>query len=146
MAGPNPVAIPDLENLQGDLFSRGFPKYKETYYFFSIVPGKEQDFTKFLGQLGRSEQISSLKKVLGDWTAIQCTSKDYIIDITNALIAFTRAGLDRVGLHIQMASNQKTDWSRFNLACLMENHWGWTTSKSQILLLLGAWQKTARRI
>ena len=60
------MATPNLVNMQGGLFSRGFLKYNETYYFFSIVSGKEKDFSKALATLGKSGQISSLKKVLED--------------------------------------------------------------------------------
>ena len=93
---------PNLANLQGDLFSRGFPKYNETYYFFSIVVGKEKDFTRALTALKQSQAISSLEKVLNDWKTIADTNANRNVDgkkilpLTNALIAFSKKGLERV--------------------------------------------------
>jgi hypothetical protein len=60
----------NLDNVQGDTFSRGFPKIKETYYFFSIATSKEKDFTKALNKLATSGHISNLTKVLADWKKI----------------------------------------------------------------------------
>ncbi|KAI9891154.1 MAG: hypothetical protein M1814_002997 [Vezdaea aestivalis] len=89
---------PNLDNLQGDLFSRGFPKLNETYYFFSVVEGKEHDFSKRLADLGKSGEISTLRKVLDDWVKVDKTAKDEIIPVSNALIAFTKSGLERIQL------------------------------------------------
>ena len=94
-------------NLQGDLFSRGFPKFHELYYLFSIVPGKEKDFSKALRTLvsQKDEHISSLVKVLGDWEKIDAAAKKNrtiadptkkeIVSVSNALIAFSKTGLDK---------------------------------------------------
>ena len=102
------MAEVSLDNVQGDLFSRGFPKYNEVYYFFSIVPGKENDFSKALKTLvsEKDKYISSLTKVLADWAKIDTAAKKNrtiddpakreIIPISNALIAFTKRGLDKV--------------------------------------------------
>jgi hypothetical protein len=100
------------DNIQGDLFSRGFPKYDETYYFFSItksaVSGKQ--FHQLLPELARKE-ISTLQKVLTDWKDIDAARKADIeagrkpdpvnfratsIPKSNALIAFSMAGLKKV--------------------------------------------------
>ncbi|KAL9045577.1 MAG: hypothetical protein Q9214_001401 [Letrouitia sp. 1 TL-2023] len=97
----------NLENIQGDLFSRGFPKLNETYYFFSIVPNQEKDFTKALNVLGKSRLISSLKEVLDHWARIdEFKAKQHAqpsvdfssvtIPMANALIAFTKKGLDKI--------------------------------------------------
>ena len=104
--------------MQGDLFSRGFPKYHETYYFFSIVLGKEKEFSKALAVLAKSDQISSLTKVREDWCAIDHRTPGVVIPISNALIALSKSGLDRVSIvrpTIIMAANL----SRFRLACLV---------------------------
>ena len=95
-----------LDNVQGDLFSRGFPKYYESYYFFSIVQGKEKDFCKALKALvsEKDKHISSLTKVIADWAKIDGVAKHnrenpshkQFIPTSNALIAFTKRGLDKV--------------------------------------------------
>ena len=91
--------------MQGDLFSRGFPKYDETYYFFSItdiaVNGKQ--FHQLLPDLATKE-ISTLQKVLNDWTNIddQRPKPDPVnfratsLAKSNALIAFSMVGLNKV--------------------------------------------------
>jgi len=89
------MAAVNLDNVQGDLFSRGFPKISETYYFFSIVPGKEKDFSKALTALGKSGQISSLNKVLADWVKVDGAPKGDIVPVSNALIAFSKTGWTR---------------------------------------------------
>jgi hypothetical protein len=106
---------PNLENIQGDTFNRGFPKVNETFYFFSIAPGKEKEFTKALAALGKSGQISSLKKVLADWVKVDAAAKNDIIAISNALIAFSKLGLDKVCISkIVICTN--ADLSRFKVA------------------------------
>ena len=100
----------DLDDLQGDLWSRGFPKFNETYYFFSIADSKEKEFRTALKALVSEpdKYISSLTKVRKDWDLVDeaakrnheiktdPTAKKDIIDISNALIAFSKAGLDKV--------------------------------------------------
>ena len=93
------MATLNLDNLQGDLFSRGFPKFHETYYFFSIVDGKEKQFSQSLTVLGRTGQISSLSKVLADWKTIYSIPSGCRVDLSNALIAFSKKGLDRVNIY-----------------------------------------------
>ena len=101
--------IPEiLDNVQGDLFSRGFPKFNETYYFFSIVPGKEKDFSKALKILvsEKDKYISTLTKSLADWAKVDAAAKrnhtkekgaeKEIVLTSNALIAFSKRGLDKV--------------------------------------------------
>ena len=131
------MAALNLANMQGDLFSRGFPKYNETYYFFSIMPGKEKDFSKALAALGKSGQISSLEKVREDWCKIG-DSENVIVPVSNALIAFSKIGLDKVSIRIGMSS-VNAHLSRSKLPCLMQ-HLAWTASKSQIPRLPLAWQ------
>lgn len=98
-----------LENVQGDIFSRGFSKRNETYYFFTIDNGK--DFVKALKQL-IPDHISSLATVIDQWTR-----KDGIdevakwnrtpanaknpkpdVEVKNALIALSMKGLEKVRL------------------------------------------------
>lgn len=105
----------NLNNVQGDMWSRGFPKLNETYYFFSIVAGKEKDFSKALAALGKSGQISTLNKVLADWVKVDGAPKSDIAPVSNALIAFSKTGLDKVTLPIGI-SIKKADWSRSKLA------------------------------
>ena len=98
----------NLDNIQGDVFSRGFPKMNETYYFFSITEGKENGFTKALSRLATSGHISTLTNAISQWGLIDQLKADQkgqvntdspkdILPVANALIAFTMSGLDRVG-------------------------------------------------
>ncbi|EXJ62099.1 hypothetical protein A1O7_02532 [Cladophialophora yegresii CBS 114405] len=89
-----PVDANFRNNVQGDLFSRGFPKIHETYYFFSIV--QETVFPQKLTDLGKSNEISNLTKVLDDWKKVDATPKGEIIDVCNALIAFSMEGLRKI--------------------------------------------------
>ena len=99
-----------LDNVQGDLFNRGFPKYNETYYFFTIVQDKEKDFCKALKILvsEKDKHISSLTKALADWEKVDGVAKKnredpshkQFIPTSNALIAFTKRGLDKVSIRL----------------------------------------------
>ena len=131
----------NLANMQGDLYSRGFPKYNETYYFFSIVSAKE--FSKALAVLAKSAHISSLQKVQEDWCEIEKREKDAIIPVANALIAFTKTGLDKVSI-CSCTSSIEANLGRFNLNCMMPNS-AWTTCKTPILRSSKGWRKTFRR-
>ena len=103
------MAEVNLEDLQGDLFNRGFPKFHEVYYFFNIQLSKE--FAQKVKDLvaGEDQQISSLKKVLEDWEKVDAAvvknranreAKNNapleIVPVVNALIAFSKSGLDQV--------------------------------------------------
>ena len=114
------MATLNLANVQGDLFSRGFPKYNETYYFFTIMPGKEKDFSKALAALGKSGQISSLEKVREDWRTIGDSDDNVIVPVSNALIAFSKIGLDKVSIQTGISS-VNAHWSRSKLACLIQH-------------------------
>ena len=120
------MAAVNLDNVQGDLFSRGFPKYNEVYYLFSIVPGKEKDFSKALKTLvsEKDKYISSLTKVLADWAKVDAViqknrdlkdpDKREIVPISNALIAFSKRGLDKVSIRLshltQMLTQADSSW------------------------------------
>jgi hypothetical protein len=98
MAKANPKEV------QGDLFSRGFPKLHETYHFFTIVDDKTVGFCKKLVELAKSGHISSIAKVLDDWKDIQQAKekdRNAVIDKSNALIAFSMKGLDQVRIRIE---------------------------------------------
>lgn len=106
-----------LKNIQGDIWSRGFPKYYETYYFFSIINAKI--FSPCLNDLAthvpslistlydvqehRSE-ISQRKARAVDEAKAKGLSKENIVlptlPIINALIAFTYKGLKAVSFPI----------------------------------------------
>lgn len=98
----------NCDDVQGDLFSRGFPKFNEVYYFFHIKSGKEKEFSQKVKMLvsGEEKHISSINKVLEDWKQVDATAaKNRTIDdpakkervsTLNALIAFSKPGLDRV--------------------------------------------------
>ena len=107
------MAEVNLEDLQGDLFNRGFPKFHEVYYFFNIPSGKEKQFAQKLKILvsGGEKHISSLKKVLEDWKNVDAAAVKNrknrvaknnapleIVPTVNALIAFSKSGLDQVRL------------------------------------------------
>ena len=104
------MAEVNLDDLQGDLFNRGFPKFHEVYYFFHILSGKEKEFCQKVKNLvsGEDKHISSLKKVLKDWERVDETVRKNraesnaanrkIEPTLNALIAFSKSGLDRVSV------------------------------------------------
>ena len=109
--------VVNRDNIQGDTFSRGFPKVSETYYFFSILKNKEKDFSKALKKLATDGHISSLNQVIADWVkidkakeddkknkAIDPSSKETIVPVSHALIAFSKLGLERVSTSISMAA------------------------------------------
>ena len=108
------MAEVNLDDLQGDLFSRGFPKFNEVYYFFHIVTGKEKEFSQKVKNLvsGEDKHISSLKKVLEDWKGVDAAAvknrtisdpaKKEIVPTLNALIAFSKSGLDKVGFQLSL--------------------------------------------
>ena len=85
----------DKSNIQGDLFSRGFPKYNESYYFFTIVESHAAVFSQKLAGLVKDKEISTLDKVLADWAAIE-KHKPTPYAVSNVLIAFSMAGLQTV--------------------------------------------------
>ena len=98
----------DRDDVQGDLFSRGFPKSKEVYYFFHIKSGQEKAFCQKVKILvsGEEKHISSINKVLEDWKQVDAAraknrtiedpAKKEWVSTVNALIAFSKPGLDRV--------------------------------------------------
>lgn len=148
----------NLKNMQGDLFSRGFPKFNETYYFFSITSDKEKEkkFTQALVELGKKE-ISTLEKVLADWDAIDRAkvtdaaakardpnAKETIVNVSNALIAFSQAGLKKVSIPTAKHVNiMNADWNRFKISWVVLD-WALTKSRSQTLRLPEAWQTTGK--
>ena len=103
------MAEVNLEDFQGDLFNRGFPKFHEVYYFFNIQLSEE--FAQKLKNLvaGEDKHISSLKKVLEDWEKVDAVAVKNranraaknnapleIVPTVNTLIAFSKSGLDQV--------------------------------------------------
>jgi hypothetical protein len=106
-----------LENIQGDIWSKGFPKYYEIYYYFLISDTKL--FSKCLpGLTAHSAQspslISTLEMVRGDQAKITAKRAEVAkargipeedvdlpqdkISMSNALIAFSGEGLQVVSL------------------------------------------------
>lgn len=116
MAAENdPPSLRDdqFDDVQGDIWSKGFPKYYETYYFFAIKPDNVKLFAQSLKELVTQPTplISTLRKVKEDQAAIRGRKEqaaavaqklgtsekdDSLLPIANALIAFTRKGLDAV--------------------------------------------------
>lgn len=106
------MAQVNIDDIQGDLFNRGFPKFNEVYYFFHINTNKEKDFSRNVKKLvtGEDKHISSLRKVLDDWKGVDAAAqhnrkiddpaKKEIVPTLNALIAFSKAGLDKVSSQI----------------------------------------------
>ncbi|QDS72388.1 hypothetical protein FKW77_008583 [Venturia effusa] len=102
-------------NMQGDLFSRGFPRYDESCYFFSISDDQQRasDFVKRLAQAAKNGEISSLQKVLADWDKVDANTSGTTLPITNVLVAFTMQGLMKA--FNQAGSNETTftaTWDR----------------------------------
>ena len=113
---PPSLTEEQLDNIQGDIWSKGFPKYYETYYFFAIKPDNARLFAQSLKELVTQEAplISTLRKVKEDRASIQGRKEqiaavaqklgtpeedDTLLPMANALIAFTRKGLDAVGFN-----------------------------------------------
>ena len=102
-----------LNNVQGDIWSKGFPKCVETYYFFTITKESAKIFSQNLRKLVDDTKplISSLQHVKGDWDEIAklkkkadaaeasghpLPEKETVFPVANALIAFTFKGLEMV--------------------------------------------------
>ena len=102
-----------LQNIQGDIWSQGFPKYHETYYFFTIKPDNEKIFAGCLKKLVEDPTplISNLQKVKEDQKRIKSQTDQPgpvagnsgaqgigkpLLPVKNALIAFTSKGLNAV--------------------------------------------------
>lgn len=113
---PPSLTEEQLDNIQGDVWSKGFPKFYETYYFFTIKPDNVKLFAQSLKELVTQPNplISTLRKVKKDQAVIRERKKkaaavaersdtprkdDSLLPIANALIAFTRQGLDAVMFH-----------------------------------------------
>jgi hypothetical protein len=122
-----------LDNIQGDIWSKGFPKYYETYYFFSIKDSNEKLFAQCLKDLATRSPplISTLRKVRDDQGRISehkkavaeakrrgIPEKDVIlpkIPVSNALIAFTFKGLKAVSCPIKGIHHQVLNCLRYKL-------------------------------
>ncbi|KAK1750992.1 Dyp-type peroxidase [Echria macrotheca] len=103
-----PAAAADLNNIQGDIWSKGFPKHNETYYLFKIETGRAADFARNLRKMVDEDQalklISNLSMVKGDQERITKEKKEAAqegrepkkLPMINALIAFTYKGLQIV--------------------------------------------------
>jgi hypothetical protein len=108
---PKALTGEQLFDIQGDVWSKGFPKYYETYYFFTIKQAKQ--FARCLpalttGTQGHLPLISNLKTVkecrigfegqgghvLGLPVVGADPNRKIVFDIANALIAFTYQGLE----------------------------------------------------
>jgi hypothetical protein len=105
---PTPLTEDQLDDIQGDIWSKGFPKFNETYYFFSIADAKL--FSPCLKELVAKKLISTLRKVRDDQNEIFAKNKEAEergipeelrkIPKSNALIAFTSQGLQVVSYPI----------------------------------------------
>lgn len=135
MSLPPPLTEHQLDNIQGDIWGKGFPKYYETYYFFSIKDSNETLFAQCLKDLATRSPplISSLRKVRDDQDRISeqkkeaaaeakrrgIPEKDVIlpkIPNSNALIAFTIKGLAAVSHPIKGIHHQVLNCLRYKLA------------------------------
>lgn len=93
--------VVDKNDIQGDVWSKGFLKHNETYYFFSIADQKQKIFSqclkKLAAQVGDASLITSLTQAQKDRDkAGEARALNQIAIISNAMIAFTRIGLDVV--------------------------------------------------
>jgi len=115
-----PIELGSHGDVQGDIWSKGFPKYHEAYYFFVIkdavlfrtaLAKLATDPSDQILTAGNKEKrlplISTLDKVLADQAYISANGagggwkpeKDRI-PVSNALIAFTITGLANVSARI----------------------------------------------
>jgi hypothetical protein len=104
----------NLDNVQGDVWSEGFKKLNETYYFFRITSGKELDFSQSLGVLMKQDPplISNLTEAKKRRDLANENHKQKkIAPIANALIAFSFPGLEAVRIYKEIHST--TDIARF---------------------------------
>jgi hypothetical protein len=113
------AAAVNVTNVQGDVFSRGFPKHYEIYYFFSINEGK--NFPKAVGTLMSKKHISNLKQVIDDWGVIdkdkeeaeKTRTKAPLREMAHALIGFSSSGLKKlsplIGIPVAMLIRPRVD-------------------------------------
>ena len=121
----------NLNDIQGDIWSKGFPKFYETYYFFSIEPSNAKLFAQCLKDL--SPLISTLKKVKEDQDritkakaeAVEAAKKQGILEkdviplripVSNALIAFTSKGLKAVSYPLKGIHHLVLNCIRYKLS------------------------------
>ncbi|CAO2652321.1 Nn.00g006040.m01.CDS01 [Neocucurbitaria sp. VM-36] len=88
-------------DVQGDVWSKGFAKFNETYYFFSIADQKQKIFSqclkKLAAQSGDASLITSISQAQKDReTADAANARHDKALLSNALIAFTRTGLEAI--------------------------------------------------
>ncbi|KAK5657380.1 hypothetical protein OQA88_2950 [Cercophora sp. LCS_1] len=94
----------NLNDIQGDLWSKGFPKYNEAYYLFTINQERAADFARELRNMvvNQSHLISSLPMVQNNWVDISSHKQaagpagSEKLPMPNALIAFTYKGLETI--------------------------------------------------
>ncbi|KAK0639473.1 hypothetical protein B0T16DRAFT_463145 [Cercophora newfieldiana] len=96
----------NLSDIQGDVWSKGFPKYNETYYLFTIKQERAADFARALRNMVTHQPhlISNLPTVKNNWAEIvthkqaagSAGSKKERLPMPNALIAFTYKGLETI--------------------------------------------------
>ena len=148
LADPPSLTDHQLDNIQGDIWSKGFPKFYETYYFFSIENAKL--FAQCLNNLATHSPplISTLRKVKDDQVRIAkakeeaveaakrkgIPEKDVIppkIPISDALIAFTSKGLKAVSYLLKSIHHQVLNCLRYKLVF---KKIAWNCSKSRILI------------
>jgi hypothetical protein len=132
---PPPLTGHQLDNIQGDIWSRGFLKYYETYYFFSIKQSNANIFAQCLKDLATHSPplISTLRKVRDEYVLISKQKEEAAaaakkrgipekdvnlpkIPISNALIAFTSKGLKTVSYPIRGIHHQVLSRLRYKLA------------------------------
>jgi hypothetical protein len=97
-----------FDKIQGDILGQGFPKFNETFFFFSIIPTQVPSFCSNLKALasvpaGSSPSSPSLSTVssLGIDRNTIATNKGKTppinnTDLANANIAFSKTGLAKV--------------------------------------------------
>ncbi|KAL9614441.1 MAG: hypothetical protein Q9167_001044 [Letrouitia subvulpina] len=122
------MAEVNLDDIQGDLFNRGFPKFHEVYYFFHIMSTKEKEFSQKVKNLvsGEDKHISSLKKVLEDWKGVDGAArknrtiddpaKKEVVPTCNVLIAFSKSGLDKIQTGLTLAGRPSLDLRNLKLS------------------------------
>lgn len=99
MATPNPQL---LANVQGDILFDGLPKRNESFFLFTIADNQVQAFCRSLptlaGLLADSRHTQEIRAKIKKFKEENKGKDADTIPTVGACVAFTRRGLDKVGI------------------------------------------------